>query len=72
MKPKQVPLNQKITLSLDEAAALSSLSKSTIYHLMRDGRLPYVKVDKRRLIQTNDMVDFLTKCRQQDSHSKEQ
>jgi excisionase family DNA binding protein len=67
MKTSEVPLNQKIALSLDEAAALSCLSKSTIYHLMRDGLLPFSKVAKRRLVLRKDLEDFLSSCRQFES-----
>jgi excisionase family DNA binding protein len=45
-----IPTENKITLRLDEAQAVSGLSRSTLYELIKSGRLRAVKVAGRRLI----------------------
>jgi excisionase family DNA binding protein len=45
-----IPTENKITLRLDEAQAVSGLSRSTLYELIKNGRLRAVKVAGRRLI----------------------
>lgn len=42
--------NAPLFVSIEEAARISSLSRSTIYNLMRDGRLGSRKQGRRRLI----------------------
>jgi len=64
----EVSINQKISLTYDEASALSGLSKSTLFNLMKTGLLPYSKVSKRRLILRKDLEDFLLRSRQFDAN----
>ena len=45
-----ISTENKITLRLDEAQAVSGLSRSTLYELIKSGRLRAVKVAGRRLI----------------------
>jgi excisionase family DNA binding protein len=45
-----VPLEQKISVTVDAAAAASGLSRSTIYELIGDGSLESRRVAGRRLI----------------------
>ena len=45
-----IPTENKITLRLDEAQAVSGLSRSTLYELIKSGHLRAVKVAGRRLI----------------------
>ena len=45
-----IPTENKITLRLDVAQAVSGLSRSTLYELIKNGRLRAVKVAGRRLI----------------------
>jgi excisionase family DNA binding protein len=45
-----IPTENKITLRLNEAQAVSGLSRSTLYELIKSGRLRAVKVAGRRLI----------------------
>ena len=49
-QPLNIPTENKITLRLDEAQAVSGLSRSTLYELIKSGRLRAVKVAGRRLI----------------------
>ena len=45
-----IPTSEKITLRVNEAQAVSGLSRSTIYELLKAGKLRAVKVGGRRLI----------------------
>ena len=67
MSSQLVPLEQRFTLSLDEAAALCGISKSSLYGLMRDGLLAYTKPSKRRFILRKDLEDYLLRSRRLDS-----
>jgi len=67
MNNPQVPIEQKFSLSLNEAVALFGLSKSSLYGLMNDGLLPYSKPSKRRLILRKDLEDLLLRSRRLDA-----
>ena len=45
-----IPTQEKITLRINETAAVSGLSRSTIYELLKTGKLQAVKIGGRRLI----------------------
>ncbi len=45
-----IPTQEKITLRINEATAVSGLSRSTIYELLKAGKLRAVKVGGCRLI----------------------
>ena len=45
-----VPTDEKITLRVNETTAVSGLSRSTIYVLLKAGKLQTTKVGGRRLI----------------------
>ncbi len=45
-----IPTHERITLRVNEAQAVSGLSRSTIYELLKAGRLQTVKIGGRRLI----------------------
>lgn len=46
----EISTREKITLRINEAAAVSGLSRSTLYQLLKAGKLRAVKVGGRRLI----------------------
>ncbi len=58
-QPLIVPTENKITLRLAEAQAVSGLSRSTLYELIKSGRLRAVKVAGRRLIPRDALEAFL-------------
>lgn len=43
-------LDAPLYVSIAEACRITSLSKSSIYSLMAEGKIDYIKVGKRRLI----------------------
>jgi excisionase family DNA binding protein len=57
--PASVPLEQRISVSIDEAAAASSLSRRTIYHAIRDGLLESRRIGGRRVILVKSLRRFL-------------
>jgi len=48
----------KILVSRNEAAAVLSLSPRSIGFLLKDGRLPHVRVGRRSLVRTADLIAF--------------
>jgi excisionase family DNA binding protein len=53
----------KIALRIPEAAYISGLSRSTLYALMGEGKLPSVKVGGRRLILRTDLEAYFAQLR---------
>ncbi len=58
-QPLNVPIENKITLRLDEAQAASGLSRSTLCELIKSGRLRAVKVARRHLIPRDALETLL-------------
>lgn len=50
MQPNQQPTALKLSLSVEEAAEATSLSRATIYRRIQDRSLSTVRVGGRRLI----------------------
>ena len=57
--PSSVRPDEKLALHVNDAAALSGLSRSTLYKLHADGKLRAVKVGGRRLILREDLQALL-------------
>ena len=54
------PNLNSITISVEDAVAVSNLSRSTIYKLMDNRTLENTKVGRRRLINTQSLKDYLS------------
>jgi excisionase family DNA binding protein len=52
-------LEQRIAFSVDEAAAVTGLSRDLLYDQMRTGKLGYLKVGRRRIITREHLAAFL-------------
>jgi excisionase family DNA binding protein len=50
--------------SIKEAARQTGLSRSFLYKEMKAGRLPILKIGKRRLVQSDDVAAYLRAHRQ--------
>lgn len=48
-----------VMLTVDEAAEAMRVSRSLVYGLLRDGKLAGVKVGRRRLIDRDEVKNFL-------------
>jgi excisionase family DNA binding protein len=49
------------TLTIAEAVKFTGLPRTNLYELMGSGRLPYVKIGKRRLVPRKALVGLLNK-----------
>jgi excisionase family DNA binding protein len=59
----EVPIDWVLAVSVDEAAMILGVSRSTVYALMGDGLLPYFKIGRRRLIYRKDLEEFIRRQR---------
>ena len=50
---------ERLACSIDEAAAITSLSKRKIDYMVRDGRLKSIRIDGRRLIYMSSVKALL-------------
>ncbi|MEP7342588.1 MAG: helix-turn-helix domain-containing protein [Acidobacteriota bacterium] len=60
-KLPQVPVHQKLMISLAEAAALTSLSKDSLEQAIEQGKLKVVKKDEKFYIKRKDLEAFVDK-----------
>jgi len=54
------PLAGRLAYSVDEAAAITGLSRDLLYDQMRAGKLAYLKIGRRRIITRQHLEAFLT------------
>ena len=52
---------ERLAYSVDEAAAITGLSRDLLYDEMRTGRLAYLKIGRRRIITRQHLDAFLSK-----------
>ncbi len=55
----EVSLGDKLVFSVDEAAELLSIGRTTAFQLIADGRLGSLKVGHRRLVPRQDLEAFI-------------
>lgn len=58
-KQQPDPATERLAYSVNEAALLTGLSRDLLYDQMRQGKLNYIKVGKRRLITRHHLEQFL-------------
>ena len=51
--------NERLAYSVDEAAAITGLSRDLLYEQLRAGKLAYLKVGRRRIITRQHLEAFL-------------
>jgi excisionase family DNA binding protein len=56
------PASEKLAYTIQQAAELSSLCRSSIYRQMELGALSSVKIGKRRLIPAQALRDWLARA----------
>ena len=49
----------KLAFDVNEAAGMLSISRRTLYELLRSGELRSIKIGSRRLVRMSDMTEFL-------------
>jgi len=52
---------ERLAYSVDEAAAITGLSRDLLYDQMRTGRLAYLKIGRRRIITRQHLDAFLNR-----------
>jgi excisionase family DNA binding protein len=57
--PETTPPTDRLAYSVDEAAALTGLSRDLLYDEMRRGNLNYLKIGRRRIITRQHLEQFL-------------
>ena len=57
IKIRNAPIDpkEKRAFHIKEASSVYGPSRSTLYNLMKDGTLPFVKIRSRRLIRKDDL-----------------
>ena len=56
---------ERLAYSVDEAAAITGLSRDLLYDQMRTGRLAYLKIGGRRIITRQHLEAFLSRTASQ-------
>lgn len=56
-------LPSKIAYNVPEAAKATGLGRSTLFELIRDGKLKAIKAAGRRIILRTDLEEFFESCR---------
>lgn len=60
-KVEKVPIWKKVTLTIEEAAAYSSIGICTLKELMRNPKCPFVLyIGRRRLIKRKEFEQFIS------------
>jgi excisionase family DNA binding protein len=56
---ERIPFAERLTCSVDDASEATGLGRSTLYNMMRDGELEWVKVGARRLLKVRSLLTRL-------------
>jgi len=62
MPKLQVPLTEKRAYTVNEAAAVIGISRSSVYNLISDGRLQSVRIAGRRLFPREAIEAMIAKA----------
>ena len=62
-EPKSIPAPPltKLVYGITEVSKILGIGRTTIYYLMKEGKLPYVKLGRRTLIPVRELQVFLDK-----------
>jgi excisionase family DNA binding protein len=55
-------MDNKLAFDVNEAAEMLSISRRTLYELIRAKRIGSIKIGSRRLVRLTDLTDFLDNC----------
>ena len=59
-------------MTVQQAADYLRVPKYTIYTLLQQGALPYVKIGKRHLVMQSDLLKYLEKNKRQEGSPQKQ
>jgi excisionase family DNA binding protein len=60
--PITPPIDDREFISVREAARISGVGRTKLYALMADGRLKFIKIDKRRLVVRRSISALANEC----------
>lgn len=60
-KPAEQPPEVPTLLNVEETAEMLRCGKTLVYTMLGDGRLPSVKVGRRRLVRAADVAKFVAR-----------
>ncbi|MBL8087461.1 MAG: helix-turn-helix domain-containing protein [Chthonomonas sp.] len=60
--PSSRPPVQRLAYTVQEAAALLSLSRSLVYELINAGKIDTIKIGRARRITSNQLEKYLQEC----------
>ena len=61
MESKSVPISEKLTLTIEEAAAYSNIGQNKITELLKQPRCPFVLyVGKKKLVKRKEFERFIS------------
>jgi excisionase family DNA binding protein len=52
-------VRSRLSVSVDDAAEMTGVSRSSLYERMQGGELPFIKLGVRRLILVSDLIALL-------------
>lgn len=59
----KVPICDKCTLTIEEAAEYSNIGQNKISELLNSPRCPFLlRVGKKRLVKRKEFLDFISRC----------
>jgi excisionase family DNA binding protein len=56
---REIPAIQPITVGAKDAAAMTGLSRATIWNMIKDGRLSSVRIGRRTLVRVSSIEALL-------------
>ncbi|NDH09469.1 MAG: DNA-binding protein [Gammaproteobacteria bacterium] len=59
MQPEEKKPISPLAVRIHEAAKLLNIGRTSLYHLMKAGKIPYTKLDRAVLFRVEDLDDFL-------------
>lgn len=62
MNKQEIPIQDKLTLTIEEAALYSNIGQNKIAELLRDPRCPFVLyVGRKKLVKRKEFETFISK-----------
>lgn len=52
-------MSEQILLPINEAMTRLGIKRTTFYALMKEGKVPFVHIGRRRLVAVRDLEDFV-------------
>lgn len=63
--PKGMKLNKPLVYSISDATQVLGIGRTTLYQLIKDGKITSFKLGARTFIRHEDLVAFVEQCHQE-------